>query len=541
MPRRIGRYELGDELGAGGMGIVYSATDTILSNTVAVKVLRAQEDQANNAVARFEREARATAKLGHPNIVRVMDMGRTDDGGAFLVMELLTGETLDETLAREGPLSVERAVRIHLQLLDALSAAHSEGVLHRDVKPSNVFVTHLADGTELVKLLDFGLAYLMEEAASKRLTATGIAMGTPAYMSPERITGSALDHRSDIYSVGVSLFRALTGELPFHADTGIALRGRILLVEAPMLSEARPELSGTIADVVAMSLAKNPDDRYGTAQEMADALRAAVALVEPSLAKAKPSIEADPAFREAPTRANTKRGAADLESGPKEKENADTLLALGDTERPSPPDEPDAPRTWKASTIRGHGVSLPPDDEADASERPPTLPLGGVSVPPQARLSAPTFVPPERTEKAASKRPTWLTGVAIGVGAGVMLLFLLYLWQAGQTPTEPTEPIDAPRLETPTDVTAPPGEPPRAAPVEEPPRGLTPPPPPTRPQLPTTSLEDAPPVVARTTRRQPRREPAPVAPTTAPAHARTARRPPPLDGPLEPDWATPMP
>jgi len=379
------------------MGVVYAATDTVLHNRVAVKLLNPQEDQADNAVERFEREARATAKLGHPNIVRVSDMGRTDDGGAFIVMEVLTGETLDEALAREGPLPVDRAVRIHLQLLDALSAAHAEGVLHRDVKPSNVFLSKLADGSELVKLLDFGLAYLMEEASSKRLTATGIAMGTPAYMSPERITGEKLDHRADIYSVGVSLFRSLTGELPFHADTPMALRGRILLVEAPALDESVPE-AGTIADVVAKALAKQPDDRYADAMEMAHELREAFEQIRPSqtnlpLVKLE-AKQVDDSFRDAPTRATKDTAASD-----------EPLPADDDAPEPEPPAEPE-PRpkkdpAWQASTIQ-------------AGSQP------GLQVAP----------PPEVSQPAAKKpgAPKWLAGVAIGAAVGVVLLLGLYLW-----------------------------------------------------------------------------------------------------------------
>ncbi|MCA9609331.1 MAG: serine/threonine protein kinase, partial [Myxococcales bacterium] len=448
--RRIGRYELGEELGSGGMGVVYSATDTVLSNTVAVKVLRPHEDQASNAVERFEREARATAKLGHPNIVRVMDMGRTDDGGAYLVMEQLQGETLDDILAREGPLSVERAVRIHLQLLDALTAAHEAGVLHRDVKPSNVFVSTLADGTELVKLLDFGLAYLMEEAASKRLTATGIAMGTPAYMSPERITGDSLDHRADIYSVGVSLYRSLTNELPFHADTPIALRGRILLVEAPMLSETRPDLSGTIADVVAKSLAKKPDDRFATAREMAKSLSEALDHVRPSLAKIPPKAVGADIDRDAPTVANTRPAGA-------EAEHTREIGETGADDEPSEDDRPSEPRGWKAATIRGHGaLSLPEDEEPEpkgggSKERPPTLPLGGVSVPPNRAIEAPRVSQPDHVAPPAKPgTPAWMIGLAIGAAVGAVLLLGLYLWHRSQTTTTSLPPpVEAPPVEAP--------------------------------------------------------------------------------------------
>ncbi|MBX3276039.1 MAG: serine/threonine protein kinase, partial [Sandaracinaceae bacterium] len=400
------------------MGVVYSATDTVLSNTVAVKLLRPRDDQADNAVERFEREARATARLGHPNIVRVMDMGRTDDGGAFLVMERLAGVTLDEILEREGPLSVERAVRIHLQLLDALGAAHSAGVLHRDVKPSNVFVSTLGDGTELVKLLDFGLAYLLEEAAEKKLTATGIAMGTPAYMSPERIIGEPIDHRADLYSVGVSLYRSLTGELPFRADTPIALRGRILLVEAPMLTATRPDLSGTIADVVARSLAKKPSDRYASAREMATALREALDHLSPSLAAQRPAVAPPAVDRDAATIANATRvGARDL---------AD----------PSAHDGPTALDVGPALDGTGRPSVEPAEPNEPARARPPTLPLGGVSVPPNAAVAPPVVAaaPVAPAGARSAGIPGWVIGLAIGVTLGALLLGGLYVLRARDEP-----------------------------------------------------------------------------------------------------------
>ena len=539
------------------MGVVYSATDTILSNTVAVKVLLPREDQAENAVARFEREAKATAKLGHPNIVRVMDMGRTHDGGAFLVMERLSGETLDETLEREGPLSVDRAVRIHLQLLDALAAAHAEGVLHRDVKPSNVFLTHLADGTELVKLLDFGLAYLTEEATSKRLTATGIAMGTPAYMSPERITGESLDHRSDIYSVGVSLFRSLTGELPFNADTGIALRGRILLVEAPLLSDARPDLAGTIAEVVAQALSKSPVDRFSSAREMAAALTAAAALFEPSRSRVRPrGLAAD-------GKKKTQLGGADLDAGYDDDASMRaTALALPSAAQRQGAEGPDQ----QGRTILGHGVSVPLLDEdpllAAEEVHPRTLPLGGVSVPPAVPVVPETPTPQTRAHPPTETRRSspWFLGIAIGLASGVAILAALYLWHVSSAEETPRPSRAQPARSEPSRPNAQPSqvEPAQVRNAPEIPRGVTPPPvtaPPPTTALPTTALPTTPVETAQNRVGRP----APADPRSRRRHDRPTpvveRRPPPVpvvrplpparpaavDGVLEPDWSTPLP
>ncbi len=268
------RYALGPALGAGGMGVVYEAEDRALSRPVAVKLLSPRYEMDANAVARLEREALAAARLAHPNIVRVLDLVR-DGAGLFLVMEQLAGEALDARIDRDGPLSVKAAVAVHLQLLDALAAAHEAGILHRDVKPGNVFLTPLADGALLVKLLDFGLAYLVEEASQKKLTATGMALGTPAYMAPERIEGQVADERADLYSVGVCLYECLCGELPFRAESAVALYARLMTEEPRPIRAHRSEVSAALSSVVARALARDPSERFQTARAMADALRRA--------------------------------------------------------------------------------------------------------------------------------------------------------------------------------------------------------------------------------------------------------------------------
>lgn len=270
------RYVLGPALGAGGMGVVYEAEDRALSRSVAVKLLSPRYEMDASAVARLEREAMAAARLAHPNIVRVLDLGR-DASGVFLVMEQLSGEALDARLERAGPLSIEAAVAVHLQLLDALAAAHDVGILHRDVKPANVFLTPLATGALLVKLFDFGLAYLVEEPTQKKLTKTGMALGTPAYMAPERIEGQVADARADVYSAGVCLYECLCGELPFRAESAVALYARLMTEEAPPVRALRPEIPAALSSVVARALAREPGERFESARAMAEALRRAVA------------------------------------------------------------------------------------------------------------------------------------------------------------------------------------------------------------------------------------------------------------------------
>ncbi|MGE0792185.1 MAG: protein kinase [Sandaracinaceae bacterium] len=264
-----GRYEILRRLGAGGMGAVYEARHLVIERPVAIKVLRADLARNSEQVARFRREATAAAAIGHKNIIDVIDMGRTDDGNAvYLVMERLVGKDWSEVLGqREADLP--ETVRILDEVLDALAAAHERGILHRDLKPANVFVCD--DGA--VKLLDFGVSKMRDQGDLS--TNTGITMGTPVYMSPEQFRDSKrVDARADLYSVGAMLFEALTGRLPFEADSFPELAFKIVSDPAPRLASFRPELPVEASDLVERLLAKDPDDRPQSAREVQSALRA---------------------------------------------------------------------------------------------------------------------------------------------------------------------------------------------------------------------------------------------------------------------------
>jgi len=269
-----GRYRLEAALGGGAMGLVWAAQDEQLGRPVAVKVVRPSGEVGVKALERFEREAQAAARLGHPNIVMVLDFQRLPGEPALLVMERLEGEDLATRLRRRGPLTAREGVQLAEGLLAALHAAHRSGVLHRDVKPANVFLVALGGERWHVKLLDFGLAYLLEEEASKKLTATGISVGTPVYMSPERLRGLPFDVRSDLYSVGVTLFEALAGELPFATTTPLAQR--VLVLEGRMLAlrALRPDVPQDLAAVFARALATDPRGRFESAEAMLEALPA---------------------------------------------------------------------------------------------------------------------------------------------------------------------------------------------------------------------------------------------------------------------------
>ena len=266
LPAGAQRYKIRQEIGRGFSSIVYEALDTVRERTVALKVLtlgQALSDERRQDMAeRFLREARAISALSHPNIVCVYEVGQSGDGRHFIAMELLAGEALRARLDREAPLGAEDAVPIALQVADALEYAHSRGIVHRDVKPDNIYV--LPDGR--VKLMDFGVAHILSEGA---LTQTGTVVGSPAYMSPEQISGLPLSGSSDVFSLGVTLAEMLTGHKPFDAPSIPAVMNRILH-RPPQIDGIQPR---ALRKVVEKALAKAQAARYLSAGAFAEALR----------------------------------------------------------------------------------------------------------------------------------------------------------------------------------------------------------------------------------------------------------------------------
>jgi serine/threonine-protein kinase len=279
------RYELGDLLATGGMADVYVAHDRTLDRPVAVKRLRGHvADTA--ARTRFVKEARSLARFSHPNAVAVYDAGEDADG-PYIVMELVDGPTLSQYLRRRGPLPFADAARIAGQVLAALGAAHTSGIIHRDVKPANVLFA--ADGT--VKLADFGIAKAMADAGAD-LTLTGQVIGTPKYLAPEQAVGGRATARSDVYAVGVLLYEMVTGEAPFVGETPEATIAAHQRAPVPSLRARRPDAPDEFVGVVEHALAKDPAQRYASA----DAMRAALAAAD---LRDGAGGEADPA--DAPT------------------------------------------------------------------------------------------------------------------------------------------------------------------------------------------------------------------------------------------------
>jgi dienelactone hydrolase len=279
----LGRFEITGKLGEGGMGVLYRARDTRLGRTVAIKLLRPETVADPERARRLMQEARAASALNHPNIVTVHDIGDDGGRGTWIAMEFLDGESLRQRLAR-GPLPVAEAVRISVDVARGLAAAHAAGIVHRDVKPANVMVTE----SGIVKVLDFGLAKrdaspkpggdsVSPTLSAEVATAAGVIVGTPAYMSPEQVEGRGADARSDVFSFGAMLYEMLTARRPFEGATELSLLSSILKEAPPPVRSLRPEVDPRLEAVVARCLAKDPAERYTSAQALLPELESCLA------------------------------------------------------------------------------------------------------------------------------------------------------------------------------------------------------------------------------------------------------------------------
>jgi serine/threonine protein kinase len=269
-----GRYEIDEVIGSGGVGVVYGGKHRELGRPVAVKVLAPLWASHGDAITRFEREARWVSTLGHPNIVDVHDFGRLEDGRPYLVMERLDGESLGKRLRRVKRLAPAQAATILAQIASALDLVHEHGIVHRDIKPDNVFMTTDFSGKEKVKLLDFGLA---TAPSDRRLTQQGCVCGTPDYLAPEVANRAELDRSSDIYALGVTLFEMLTGRVPFEGPSPWSILARKYAEPAPTLAHAaRIPFSEAVELVVAKALEREPGKRHRSAGELEAEFRRAV-------------------------------------------------------------------------------------------------------------------------------------------------------------------------------------------------------------------------------------------------------------------------
>jgi serine/threonine protein kinase len=302
----LGPYRIINQIGRGGMATVYKAYQASVDRYVAIKVLPSQLAESPEFAARFQQEARIIARLEHPHILPVFDYGESD-GVAYFVMRYLEAGTLKDRMESRRPLPLQEIDRIFTQLADALSYAHGHGIVHRDLKPANALI----DSQGNIFLTDFGIAKLLE-SASPRLTQTDAIMGTPSYISPEQAQSHPVDQRSDIYSLGIILYEMATGQVPYVADTPLAVLFKHISDPLPPPSQVKPDIPQSIEQVILKALSKNPGDRFATAAEFVAAWKRAleekdvVRQVSPpdAITRALPSDQTPPNPAPAPTTAS---------------------------------------------------------------------------------------------------------------------------------------------------------------------------------------------------------------------------------------------
>jgi serine/threonine-protein kinase len=426
-----GKYRLDRLLGEGGMGSVWAATNTALDAAVAIKVIRGETNREDMSL-RLLQEARAAARLGHPSIVRVFDVGHTDQGDPFIVMELLEGESLEARLTREWRLSATEAVMLLLPIVDALSAAHAKGIVHRDIKPDNVFL--VPDGPNVQpKLVDFGIAKHERSEVNTHLTQKGVVVGSPDYMSPEQARGEDnIDQRSDIWSFCVVLYEVVTGGSPFTGGNYNALMRSILETQPPTLAELSAS-DQELSRVVALGMTKDRSLRWQTMQELGTAL--AHWLIQQGIFEdaAGGSLEAkwvnrrtDPSYRYSRPSLGSIPGVF-----------------------PVTPARPSSPKPDTAGTEWVPGLPHTPPVPGLASASPVTVPAPAAAsgVERKGAAEAPASVGPVVTgaERRAGRR-FLIPGIAIGALLVLISLFSLRSGsEEGTTTSAPTsEPAAAP-------------------------------------------------------------------------------------------------
>jgi len=299
----LDRYRLIKKLGEGGMGAVYLAEHVTIKKICAIKVLNPEYAHKTDLVERFLQEARAASMIAHENVVEITDFGATPNGSVFFVMEMLVGEDLSDTIKRDAPMPWSRVAPMALQICRALGAAHAKGIVHRDMKPENCFRIERSGNPDFIKVLDFGIAKVTTEdpdGTAGRLTNTGMIFGTPTYMSPEQAQGQRVDHRSDIYALGVILYEMLTGKVPFSADNFMGILTKHMFDQPVAPSEVAPE-AGILPEVEALvlkALQKDRGFRFQSMQELAQAILAVGTGAEPvnvvPEARARPISEGRP-------------------------------------------------------------------------------------------------------------------------------------------------------------------------------------------------------------------------------------------------------
>lgn len=281
--RLAGKYEIISVLGTGGMGVVYKGRQDIMDRIVAIKMLQSHHLNDSMSVKRFQQEGKATCKLNHPHIITVYDFGIAQQTGQpYIVMDYLQGIALSDVIKQEGQIGVDRAVKIFQQAAEALGHAHKQGVVHRDLKPSNIVLINYDGDKDFVKVVDFGVAQLMEDqtgdGGQQRLTQMGEVCGSPVYMSPEQAQGHKLDNRSDIYSMGVVMYETLTNRLPLLGKTMVETMRKHIEEDAPPFSQVRPDLyiPERVEQIIMKAMSKSPADRFPSMEHLVQELDLAI-------------------------------------------------------------------------------------------------------------------------------------------------------------------------------------------------------------------------------------------------------------------------
>ncbi len=265
-----GRYRVESVLGEGGMGLVYRARHIVLGKLLAIKVLRPDVSRDEEIITRFRQEAQSASSIGNQHIIDISDFGTLPDGSTYFVMEFLDGTDLTKVIENQQPIAPARVIHIAKQLCDALGAAHEIGIVHRDLKPDNIYLIKRGGDSNFVKVLDFGIAKV--GGSSSKLTRAGQVFGTPHYMSPEQCSGSGVDHRTDIYAIGVILYEMITGSVPFDADNLMGILTKHLYEEPAPPRNARPDLPVELEQVVMRCMSKTTQQRYQSMQELLEDL-----------------------------------------------------------------------------------------------------------------------------------------------------------------------------------------------------------------------------------------------------------------------------
>ncbi|MES1164643.1 MAG: serine/threonine-protein kinase [Verrucomicrobiota bacterium] len=399
------RYRILQKLGEGGMGVVYLAEHVLIEKKVALKVLFPDLTRRSDLVQRFMQEAKSASRIGHENVIDITDFGQSPEGYVFIAMEYLMGQDLGQVLKASGPMPWLRAQPIILQIVKALRAAHERGIVHRDMKPENVFVLPRDDGREFVKVLDFGIAKVLGlDEDAPRLTRTGMIFGTPEYMSPEQAQGQQVDHRVDIYAVGCMMYHILTGDVPFKAESFMGILSKHM-VEAPVPAMVRnPAIEPEVDAVISRAMEKDPAKRFQTMREFVEAL---VPLgYVPDMSGAISMVTGMPAYRTGMPRVPT----YPLPPAPA----PTTGPAPPATSAPAPPSDP-LPHSTKQIEGRGHTPLAPTNPEARRSQTEFFSRDGG-EVP--------------RRQKSGGN----LVVVAVGAGA-VLVMVIVFLVLRAHAPT----------------------------------------------------------------------------------------------------------